>query len=115
MQVCEPLNNVDNIAENDIKALSNVNDYVHNPDFNSQDYYNWLSKFTEASKEQSMPLCIDLFQQISHVQKTLSDVLATPTGILSNPDNYKILMNICRDLTTVMNSHHSYILDNLAA
>ena len=49
------------------KANGNV-DYVANPDFNSQEYYNWLSNFTELSKLVPVPLDVDLFQKISQVQ-----------------------------------------------
>ena len=48
------------------KANGNV-DYVANPDFNSQEYYNWLSNFTELSKLVPVPLDVDLFQKISQV------------------------------------------------
>ncbi len=43
-------------------------DYVSNPDFNSQEYYNWLSNFVELCKLVPMPLDVDLFQKISQVR-----------------------------------------------
>ena len=42
-------------------------DYVANPDFNCQEYYNWLSNFAELSKLVPVPLDLDLFQKISQV------------------------------------------------
>lgn len=104
------------------EAESNVNspsetltavDYVSNPDFSSQGYYNWLSNFTELCKMVPMPLDVDLFQKISQVHKTLSDVMATPSGVLSIKENYKILMSITRDLNVIINEHLAFVLDNL--
>ncbi len=44
-------------------------DYVSNPDFNSQAYYNWLTNFAELCKLVPVPLDVDLFQKISQVRK----------------------------------------------
>ena len=87
--------------------------YVANPDFNSQEYYNWLSSFTELCKLVPMPLDVDLFQKISQVHKTLSDVLATPRGILTNRENFRTLMNISRELNSIINEHLNFVLHNL--
>ena len=47
------------------------------------------------------------------VHKSLSDVLATPSGILTNRDNFKILMNISKDLNFIINEHLAFVLKNL--
>lgn len=94
------------------QATLNV-DYVLNPDFNSQEYYNWLANFTELCKMVPMPLDVDLFQKISQVQKTLSDILATPSGVLNNKENFRIIMNISKDLNGIINEHLAYVLSNL--
>ncbi len=49
------------------RSTGNV-DYVSNPDFNSQEYYNWLSNFTELCKLVPIPVDVDLFQKISQVK-----------------------------------------------
>jgi hypothetical protein len=88
-------------------------DYVINPDFSSQEYYNWLSSFVELCKVVPMPLDMDLFQKVSQVHKTLSDVLANPSGVLNNKDNFTTLMSISRDLGGIVNEHLTYVLKNL--
>ncbi|XP_064601408.1 LOW QUALITY PROTEIN: zinc finger and BTB domain-containing protein 24-like [Liolophura sinensis] len=103
-------------AESNSKAATETLtavDYVSNPDFSSQGYYNWLSNFTELCKMVPMPLDVDLFQKISQVHKTLSDVMATPSGVLSIKENYKILMSITRDLNVIISEHLAFVLDNL--
>ncbi len=90
-------------------------DFVSNPDFNSQEYYNWLSSFTELCKMVPMPLDVDLFQKISQVHKTLSDVLATPKGILTDKENFRTLMNISKELSAIINEHLTFVLQNLEA
>ncbi|KAK3606118.1 hypothetical protein CHS0354_006486 [Potamilus streckersoni] len=88
-------------------------DYVSNPDFTSQDYYNWLSSFTELCKVVPMPLDVSLFQKISQVHKTLSDVMATPSGVIADIDNFRVLMNISKDLSSIINEHLLYVMQNL--
>ena len=88
-------------------------DYVNEPDFNSQDYYNWLSQFTELVKMVAIPLEMDLFQKISQVHKSLSDILANPQGILTNKENFKTLMSISTELNAIINQHLKYVLQNL--
>lgn len=90
-----------------------VFDYVTNPDFSSQDYYNWLSNFTELCKVVPMPLDVSLFQKISQVHKTLSDVMATPSGVVADKENFRVLMNITKELSTIINEHLVYVLENL--
>ncbi|OWF55080.1 zinc finger and BTB domain-containing protein 24-like isoform X2 [Mizuhopecten yessoensis] len=88
-------------------------DYVTSPDFGSQQYYNWLSSFTELCKVVPMPLDVSLFQKISQVHKTLSDVMATPSGVVADKENFKILMNISKELNTIINEHLFYVMQNL--
>ena len=88
-------------------------DYVTTPDFGSQLYYNWLSSFTELCKVVPMPLDMSLFHKISQVHKTLSDVMATPSGVVADKENFKILMNISRELNTIINEHLMYVMQNL--
>ena len=47
------------------------------------------------------------------VLKSLSDILATPSGILANKDNFRILMNISKDLNSIINEHLAFVLKNL--
>ena len=88
-------------------------DFVHHPDFASQDYYNWLSNFTEACRATPLPLSAELFHDVSHVHKSLADVLAMPTGILADKSNFCILMSISRELNEVISEHLTYILEGL--
>ena len=88
-------------------------DFVSKPDFSSQEYYDWLSNFTEVCKALPMPLNPDLFHKISQVHKTLSDVMATPSGVIADKENFRILMNISRDLHFIISEHLTYVLQNL--
>lgn len=88
-------------------------DFVNHPNFSSQDYYNWLSNFTDMCKMADVPLETDLFSKISQVHKTLSDVLAMPSGVLTNKDNFKIVMSIAKDLNQIVNEHLLYVLSSL--
>ena len=90
-----------------------VFDYVTNPDFSSQDYFNWLSNFTELCKVVPMPLDVSLFQKISQVHKTVSDVMATPSGVVADKENFRVLMNITKELSAIINEHLVYVLENL--
>lgn len=90
-------------------------DYASNPDFSSQAYYNWLCSFTELCKVMPMPLDVSLFQKISQVHKHLSDVMATPSGVVADKENFKTLMNISKELNTIINEHLFYVMQNLDA
>lgn len=89
-------------------------DYIYDPDLNSQDYYNWLASFTEECKLLPIPLDKNMFQKISHVQKTLSDFMAMPTGVITDKNNFRVLMSITRDLLDITGKHLSLMLQNLA-
>ena len=95
------------------ETKSQMPDYVYEPDLNSQDYYNWLSSFTEDCKTLHMPLDKGIFQKISHVQKTLSDFMAQPTGVITDKNNFKVLMSITGDLSDIIGTHLSYMYQNL--
>lgn len=105
--------------ENDELPIENTEsepegrDFVTNPDFNSQQYYNWLSSFTELCKVMPMPLDLSLFQKINQVHKTLSDVMAMPSGVVADKDNFKILMNISYELNGIINEHLYHVMQNL--
>lgn len=88
-------------------------DYIYNPDLSSQDYYNWLSTFTEECKLLSLPLDKSTFQKISHVQKTLSDFMASPSGVITDKNNFRVLMSISQDLLDIIGKHLALMLENL--
>jgi len=96
----------------DLQVAGNI-DYVTSPDFNSQEYYNWLSSFTELCKLVPMPLDNDLFAKINQVHKTLFDVLAKPQGILTNKENFHTLMIISQELNMINNEHLNHVMQNL--
>ena len=105
-----------NDPENPVLSLMHVDgaiDYVHHPDFASQDYYNWLSNFTEACRLTQLPLDAEHFHEISQVHKSLADVLAMPTGILADKGNFRILMSISRELNEIINEHLAFVLQGL--
>lgn len=101
------------VAESE--QLEETFDFVSKPDFSSQAYYDWLSNFTADCRALSMPLNSDLFHKISQVHKTLSDVMATPSGIIADKENFRILMNISTDLHVIISEHLTYVLQNLDA
>ena len=88
-------------------------DYVAHPDFDSQEYFNWLSSFTELSKVLPIPLGRPVFQRISQVHKTLTDFMATPSGVISDRENFRVLMCISKDLNSIINEHLSYVLQTM--
>lgn len=88
-------------------------DFVTNPDFSKQEYYNWLTRFTELCKVVPMPLETSLFQKISQVHKTVSDVMATPSGVVADKENFIVLMNITKELSSIINEHLMYVMQNL--
>ncbi|GFO23884.1 Zinc finger 544 protein [Plakobranchus ocellatus] len=79
--------------------------YINHPDLTSQDYYNWLSTFTEQCKVLPLPLQKDMFQRISQVQKTITDFMALPSGVITDKNNFKVLMSITKDLSDIMSNH----------
>ncbi|KAL8615576.1 hypothetical protein ACOMHN_016153 [Nucella lapillus] len=89
-------------------------DFVGQPDFGSQDYYDWLSGFTEVCKVLPVPLEVEVFQKISQVHKSLSDFMASPSGVIADKENFKILMSISKDLSLIQNEHLKCMLQNLS-
>ncbi|BFZ01660.1 hypothetical protein BsWGS_04699 [Bradybaena similaris] len=100
-------------AKTIVEPFSESFDYIYNPDLNSQDYYNWLSTFTEECKLLSLPLDKSTFQNISHVQKTLSDFMASPSGVITDKNNFRVLMSISQDLLDIIGKHLALMLENL--
>lgn len=96
----------------DVSVASGI-DFVTSPDFSKQEYYNWLTNFTEYCKVVPMPLDVSLFQKISQVHKTLSDVMATPSGVVADKQNFCVLMNITKELSSIINEHLVFVMENL--
>ncbi|KAK7111086.1 hypothetical protein V1264_014861 [Littorina saxatilis] len=102
-------------SHSDTRHTTQLNaEYVSKPDFGSQDYYDWLSSFTEVCRLLPIPLEVGLFQKISHVHKTLSDFMASPSGVIADKENFKILMGISKDLGHILNEHLSCMFKNLS-
>lgn len=87
--------------------------FISNPDFTDRDYYNWLKNFTKWCKLMPLPLETSLFQKISQVHKTLSDVMASPSGIVAERDKFCLLMGITQELGAIINEHLMFIMQNL--
>jgi len=87
--------------------------FVTNPDFGNQEYYDWLTTFTECCKLVQMPLETALFQKISQVHKTVSDVMASPSGVVAEKGNFVVLMTITKELSNIINEHLMFIMQNL--
>ena len=88
--------------------------YIYHPDLTSQEYYNWLSAFTEYCKALPLPLKKETFQRISHVQKTLTDFMALPSGVIMDKNNFKVLMSITKDLSDIISGHLMLMYKNLS-
>lgn len=88
-------------------------DYVSNFDFSSQAYYNWLCSFIELCKVMFMLLDVFLFQKISQVYKYLFDVMVIFLGVVVDKENFKIFMNIFKELNIIINEYLFYVMQNL--
>lgn len=97
----------------EVYLFENGVDYVAQPDFSSQEYFCWLAVFANWAKQQEIPLDVGIFQKISQVQKSLSDVMAQPQGALSDRDNFVSLMSMSCDLSAVINNHLACMLKSL--
>ena len=106
------LGNVEDGSNSEFPPLIS-SDYIKTPDFSSQDYYNWLSSFVEYCKMLDLPLAKEVFENISNVHKTVSDVLAAPVGILSNKNNFRILNSMSKDLYNIINDHLMQVMEGL--
>ena len=102
--------NSDDFMKSHILTSDITNIYIEKPDFTSQEYYNWLSLFTDNCKQAIVPLSEPVFKNISQLHKTLTDVMASPRGILAHKENFKILMTISYDLNTIINKHLMCVL-----
>ncbi|XP_052250186.1 uncharacterized protein LOC127857650 isoform X2 [Dreissena polymorpha] len=87
--------------------------FISDPDFTDRDYYHWLKNFTKWCKVMPLPLETSLFQKISQVHKTLSDVMASPRGIVAERDKFCLLMGITQELGAIINEHLMFIMQNL--
>ncbi|CAH1783594.1 unnamed protein product [Owenia fusiformis] len=109
---------VKNVLGNDqVQNIQNrvpENDFISEPNFSSQEYFNWLTNFTEICRLVPLPLDADLFQKINTVHKTLFDAMAMPTGVLQNKHNFKTLNEIARNLQDIMNEHLNQIAKSFA-
>lgn len=103
----------DTKQEENILTSSLTENYVKNPDFSQQSYYNWLSAFADACKLVQMPLETHLFEKISNVNKNLADVMANPKGVLANKSNFIISMSISKELAGIIDKHLTYVLTAL--
>ncbi|WAR21452.1 ZN143-like protein [Mya arenaria] len=88
-------------------------EFINNPDFANQEYYDWLTNFTEWCKLVSMPLDTSLFQKISQVHKTVSDVMASPSGVVAEKQNFIVLMTITKELSSIVNEHLLCVMQSL--
>lgn len=41
--------------------------------------------------------------------------MATPSGVVADKENFKTLMNISKELNTIINEHLFYVMQNLDA
>ncbi|KAK2162791.1 hypothetical protein LSH36_91g01089 [Paralvinella palmiformis] len=98
-------NSLINEHPQDVLTSSLTKMYISKPDFDKQEYYNWLSVFNDQCKQTPVPLTEETFKNISQLHKTLTDVMALPSGILAHKDNFRILMSISGDLNNVINEH----------
>ncbi|XP_050030305.1 uncharacterized protein [Dermacentor andersoni] len=87
--------------------------FVSHPDFGSQAYYDWLSGFTSACNLATLPLDTEMFTKVTQVLKTISDALATPSGVLTCRENFRVLLGILEDLQRAVGSHLNFVLETL--
>lgn len=103
---------ISEVAEMPHVSLSD-SDYVYKPDMNSQDYYNWLSAFSEECKGLTMPLESSKFKKISHIHKSLVDFMAMPSGVTADKNNFKVLLAIMKGLSDILSMHLSFMYQSL--
>ncbi|XP_064477953.1 zinc finger protein 501-like [Ornithodoros turicata] len=88
-------------------------DFVEQPDFSSQKFYDWLAAFTSISILLPVPLEAHVFGRVSQVAKQLDEALAVPLGMVATKHNYQILLGISEDLHRVTNRHLHAIMEGL--
>nr|XP_037286060.1 zinc finger protein 90-like [Rhipicephalus microplus] len=98
--------------QGDLRAESGTN-FVDHPDFQSQAYYDWLSRFTSTCNLAAVPLDTEMLKKVNQVLKAVSDALATPLGALACRENFTALLGIREDLYRTVRSHLDYVLGTL--
>lgn len=88
-------------------------DYLTEPDFSSQEFYNWLSEFTNLCQLLAMPLSTAVFDKIINLEKLITAKLASPTAFIKQKTNYKSLMIIAKYLKDVLTSHLNHVMATL--
>lgn len=88
-------------------------DFLLNPDFSSQEFYDWLSDFTNLCQLLAMPLSAAVFGKINDLEKLIASKLATPTDFIKQKENFKSLMTIAKYLKNVLNSHLNHVMSGL--
>ena len=87
--------------------------YLTKPDFSSQEFYDWLSEFTNLCQMLAMPLSTAVFDKVIDLEKSISGKLASPTDFIKEKSNYKSLMTIAKHLKDVLNSHLHHVMETL--
>lgn len=60
-----------------------------------------------------MSLDVFFFQKISQVYKYLFDVMVIFLGVVVDKENFKIFMNIFKELNIIINEYLFYVMQNL--
>lgn len=60
-----------------------------------------------------MLLDVFFFQKISQVYKYLFDVMVIFLGVVVDKENFKIFMNIFKELNIIINEYLFYVMQNL--
>lgn len=94
--------------------IASETNFVNQPNFGSQAYYDWLAGFTSVCNLTTLPLDNEMFMKVTQVLKTVSDALAVPSGVLAYRENFKVLLNILEDLQRTVGSHLNFVLENLS-
>ena len=87
--------------------------YLTKPDFSSQEFYDWLSEFTNLCQMLAMPLSTAVFDKVINLEKSITEKLASPTDFIKEKSNYKSLMTIAKHLKDVLNSHLHHVMETL--
>lgn len=87
--------------------------YLENPDFDQQEFFDWLAEFTEASHKFDIPLTQDLFEKINNLEKSISNMLANPEGFIQSRGNFNILLETCDQLRSLCRRHLVHIMELL--
>lgn len=88
-------------------------DYVMHPDFNSQEYYEWLANFVSICKLLPYPVESEVFGRVNQVHKSIVDCLTSPSELIHNRTSFKALMGLSQDLLRIINGQLNFILNQL--